>query len=168
MSPLAISRPLPELIPEQEILYGFVSTVMGPVDHRVWQKQLERIDDLMKQSGADKLFQRLSLAQRDEQEERAAKAEDRKFRALTPTEQLMRFQTLAPELPAFVFASAALHGGPYADGRDFPEVLDLPVGVCFFAMVLPAGPGWRNSDSGQERVAALQQLVAGRANAGSD
>ena len=88
MSPLAISRPLPELIPEQEILYGFVSTVMGPVDHRVWQKQLERIDDLMKQSGAEQLFQRLSLAQREEQEERAAKKEDRKFRALTPTEQL--------------------------------------------------------------------------------
>ena len=120
MSPLAISRPLPELIPEQDFLYGFVSTVMGPVDHREWQKQLERIDDLMKQSGADKLFQRLSLAQRDEQEERAAKAEDRKFRALTPTEQLMRFQTLAPELPAFVFASAALHSGAYAIGRDFP------------------------------------------------
>ena len=168
MPPLAISRPLPELIPEQDFLYGFVSTVMGPVDHREWQKQLERIDDLMKQSGVEQLFQRLSLAKREEEQRTTSKKEDRPFRALTPTEQLMRFQTLAPELPAFVFASAALHGGPYADGRDFPEVLDLPVGVCFFAMVLPAGPGWRNSDSGQERVAALQQLVAGRANAGSD
>jgi hypothetical protein len=33
---------------------------------------LERIDDLMNQRGAEKLFQRLSLAQRDEQEEKAA------------------------------------------------------------------------------------------------
>ena len=88
MSPLAISRPLPELIPEQEILYGFVSTVMGPVDHRVWQHQLQRIDDLLKQSGTEKLFQRLSLGQREEQEEREAKTEDRKFRAFTPTEQV--------------------------------------------------------------------------------
>ena len=88
MSHRAISRPLPELIPEQEVLHRFVSTVMGPVDHRVWQKQLERIDDLMKQSGVEKLFQRLSLSQRDEKEERVAKKEDRKFRALTPTEQL--------------------------------------------------------------------------------
>ena len=88
MSPLASLRPLPELIPEQEVLHRFVSTVMGPVDHRVWQKQLERIDDLMKQSGVEKLFQRLSLAQRDEQEVSAAKEEDRKFRALSPTEQL--------------------------------------------------------------------------------
>lgn len=74
----------------------------------------------MNQRGAEKLFQRLSLAQRDEQEEKAAEKEDRKFRALTPTEQLMRFQVLAPELPAFVFASAALHCGAYAVGRDDP------------------------------------------------
>ena len=66
MSPLARSRPLPELIPEQEILYPFVSTVMGPVDHRVWQEQLRRIDDILKRSGLEMLFQRLSLAQRDE------------------------------------------------------------------------------------------------------
>ena len=120
MSPLAISRPLPELIPEQEFLYGFVPTVMGPVDHRVWQQRLERIDDLMKQSGVEKLFQRPSLAKREEEERTTSKKEDRPFRALTPTEQLMRFQVLAPELPAFVFASAALHSGAYAIGRDFP------------------------------------------------
>ena len=116
MSPHANPRPLPELIPEQEVLYGFVSTVMGPVDHRVWQKQLQRIDDLLKQSGVEKHFQRLSLAQRDEEEESAAEKEDRNFRALTPTEQLMRFQTLAPELPGFEFSSVALHCGPYAVG----------------------------------------------------
>ena len=113
---LAISRPLPELIPEQEFLYGFVPTVMGPVDHRVWQQRLERIDDLLKQGGVEELFQRLSLAQRDEEERTTSKKEERQFRALTPTEQLMRFQVLAPELPALVFASAALHSDPFAVG----------------------------------------------------
>ena len=88
MSPHASPRPLPELIPEQDPLYGFVSTVMGPVDHRVWKKQLERIDEILKQSGAEKHFQRLSLAQRDEREEIAAAKEGRPFRAFSSAEQL--------------------------------------------------------------------------------
>ena len=88
MSPLASPRPLPELIPEQDILYGFISTVMGPVDHRVWRKQLERIDELLKLSGSEQHFQRLSLAQRDAREERAAAKGNRPFRALSPAEQL--------------------------------------------------------------------------------
>ena len=88
MSPLARSRPLPELIPEQETLYPFVSTVIGPVDHRVWQERLRRIDGLLKQRGLEMPFERLSLAQRDEEEESASKKENRTFRPLTPTGQL--------------------------------------------------------------------------------
>ena len=88
MSLQANLRPLPELIPEQEVLYGFVSTVIGPVDHRVWKKQIERMDEILIQSGAEKRFQRLSLAQRNEQEEAAAAKETRPFRALSTGEQL--------------------------------------------------------------------------------
>jgi hypothetical protein len=88
MSPQALPRPLPELIPEQEVLYGFVSTVMGPIDHRVWKKQMERMDEILNLSGAEKHFQRLSLAQRNKEEEAAAAKENRPFRALSPAEQL--------------------------------------------------------------------------------
>lgn len=88
MSAQAIPRPLPELIPEQDPLFGFISTVMGPVDHRVWKKQLERIDEILKQSEVEKHFQRLSLAKREEEEEKSAKDENREFRALSPAEQL--------------------------------------------------------------------------------
>ena len=80
-------RPLPELVPEQEFLNAFVSTVLGPIDFRVWLKQLERIHEILELSGGERMFQRLSLAQRNDEEQRAAEKENRPFRPLTTGEQ---------------------------------------------------------------------------------
>jgi hypothetical protein len=44
MSPRTSILPLPELVPEQEFLTRCVSTVIGPIEFRVWKKQLERIN----------------------------------------------------------------------------------------------------------------------------
>ena len=44
MPPNASIRPFPELVPEQEFLTGYVFTVFGPVEFRVWKKLLERIN----------------------------------------------------------------------------------------------------------------------------
>ena len=68
MSLSARVRVLPELVPEQEFLNGFVTTVVGPIDFRVWVKQLERMHEIFELSGIEKTFQRLSLAQRNEEE----------------------------------------------------------------------------------------------------
>ena len=87
MSLSARVRPLPELVPEQEFLNGFVSTVLGPIDFRVWVKQLERMHEIFELSGSEKTFQRLSLAQRNEEERRTAEKESRRFRPLTTGEQ---------------------------------------------------------------------------------
>jgi hypothetical protein len=81
-------RPLPELIPEQEFLTGYVTTVIGPIEYRVWKKQLERINDILGLSEVEKKFQRLSLRQRDENEQRAAEKENRPFRPLSAGEQV--------------------------------------------------------------------------------
>ena len=80
-------RPLPELVPEQEFLNGFVSTVLGPIDFRVWVKQLERIHEILELSGGEKMFQRLSLARRNDEEQLAAEKENRPFRPLATGEQ---------------------------------------------------------------------------------
>ena len=77
MSPHARSLPLPELVPEQEFLTGYITTVFGPVEYRTWKKQIERIDDLLKSSGAEAMFQRLSLAKRFEEEKLAAEKGNR-------------------------------------------------------------------------------------------
>lgn len=87
MSPDTNLRPLPELVPEQEFLTAFVDTVLGPVDFRVWKKRLERINEILSQSGAEKTFQLLSLRRRDEDEQRAAGRENRPFRPLSAGEQ---------------------------------------------------------------------------------
>ena len=87
MSPNASIRPLPELVPEQEFLTGYVSTVVGPIEFRVWKKRLERINDIFGLSEVEKTFQRLSLARRNEDEERAAQKENRPFRPLSAGEQ---------------------------------------------------------------------------------
>jgi len=60
MSPRDSILPLPELVPEQEFLTGYVSTVVGPVEFRVWKKQLERINGIFGLSEVEKSFQRLS------------------------------------------------------------------------------------------------------------
>ena len=87
MSVLSSVRSLPELVPEQEYLTGYVTTVIGPVEYRVWKNQLERMNDLLSLSGVEQHFQRLSLRQRDEDEQRSAKAEARPFRPLSAGEQ---------------------------------------------------------------------------------
>src|SRR2546422_517779 len=87
MSPNSSNRPLPELVPEQEFLTGYVSTVIGPIEFRVWKNRLERIDDILGRSDVEKMFQRLSLRRRDEDEQRAAEKENRPFRALSAGEQ---------------------------------------------------------------------------------
>ena len=87
MSPNASVRPLPELVPEQEFLTGYVSTVVGPIEFRVWKKRLERINDIFGLSEVERTFQCLSLARRDEDEEIAAQKENRPFRPLSAGEQ---------------------------------------------------------------------------------
>jgi Transposase DDE domain len=87
MSPSASIHPLPELVPEQEFLTGYVSTVVGPIEFRVWKKRLERINDIFGLSEVEKTFQRLSLRRRNEDEQRAAEEENRPFRPMSAGEQ---------------------------------------------------------------------------------
>jgi hypothetical protein len=78
---------LPALVPEQEFLSCYVSTVLGPVEYREWKSQLERIHELLGLSLVEKTFQRLSLAQRNQDEQRAADKENRAFYKLGQVEQ---------------------------------------------------------------------------------
>src|ERR1017187_9029927 len=87
MSPNSSIRPLPELVPEQEFLTGYVCTVFGPIEFRVWKKRLERINDLLGLSDVEKTFQRLSLGRRNEDEQRASEKENRAFRPMSAGEQ---------------------------------------------------------------------------------
>jgi hypothetical protein len=79
--------PLPELVPEQEHLTGYVATVLGNIEYREWKQQLERIDDLLDLSRMEETFQRLSLARRAAEEQRAAEKENRPFHELSTVEQ---------------------------------------------------------------------------------
>ena len=79
--------PLPELVPEQEHLTGYIPTVVGPVEFREWKKQLERIQGILSLSGVEETFQRLSLARRNEVERRAAESEKRAFREWSTGDQ---------------------------------------------------------------------------------
>src|SRR5713226_5416251 len=78
---------LPELVPEQEHLSGFVPTVLGNIEFREWKKQLERIHEVLRLGRVEETFQRVSLARRNEGEQREAEKENRPFRALSPLEQ---------------------------------------------------------------------------------
>jgi hypothetical protein len=78
---------LPALVPEQEFLSCYVATVYGPIEYREWKSQLERIDELLRLSRVEETFQRLSLAQRNQGEQRKAEKENRPFHALSPVEQ---------------------------------------------------------------------------------
>ncbi len=69
--------PLPELVPEQEHLTGYVATVLGNIEYREWKQQLERIGDLLELSRVAETFQRLSLARRNEKEQRVSEKERR-------------------------------------------------------------------------------------------
>jgi hypothetical protein len=79
--------PLPELVPEQEHLTSYIPTVLGPIEFRVWKRQLERIHEILGLGGVEQTFQRLSLARRNDEERRAAEAEKRRFRELSSAEQ---------------------------------------------------------------------------------
>ena len=79
--------PLPELVAEQEHLASYIPTVLGPIEFRVWKRQLERIHEILGLGGVEQTFQRLSLARRNDQERRAAEAEKRPFRELSTAEQ---------------------------------------------------------------------------------
>ena len=87
MSSQTILFPLPLLVPEQEHLTGYIPTVMGPVEFRVWKSQLERINEILAQGGVEETFQRLSLARRNEDERCAAEKENRPFREFSVVEQ---------------------------------------------------------------------------------
>lgn len=78
---------LPALVPEQEFLSGFVSTVYGPIEYRQWKRQLERIHELLRLSRVEETFVRLSLAQRNQAEQQAAEKENRLFYKWSPAEQ---------------------------------------------------------------------------------
>ena len=78
---------LPKLVPEQEFLFSHVSTVLGPIEYREWKSQLERIHGLLSLSQVEETFQRLSLAQRNQSEQQAAKKENRAFYQLGQVEQ---------------------------------------------------------------------------------
>ena len=79
--------PLPELVPEQEHLSGYVATVLGNIEYREWKQQLERIDDLLSLSRVEETFQRLSLARRNDEEQRTAEKENRRFDEFSTVEQ---------------------------------------------------------------------------------
>jgi IS5 family transposase len=78
---------LPALVPEQEFLSCYVSTVFGPIEYREWKNQLERIHELLGLSRVEETFQRLSLAQRNQAEQQAAEKENRPFYQWSPVEQ---------------------------------------------------------------------------------
>ena len=60
---------------------------MGPVEFREWKQQLERIDEILGLGGVEEVFQRLSLARRNEDERVAAEKEKRAYRDLSNVEQ---------------------------------------------------------------------------------
>ena len=78
---------LPPLVPEQEFLSCYVATVLGPIEYREWRSQLDRINELLRLSRVEETFQRLSLAQRNQAEQRMAEKENRPFYACSPVEQ---------------------------------------------------------------------------------
>jgi hypothetical protein len=89
--------PLPELVPEQEHLTGYIPTVVGPVEFREWKKQLERIHEILGLGGVEETFQRLSLARRNQDERRQAESENRPFRELS-TGQQAGYQRLSSQV----------------------------------------------------------------------
>jgi IS5 family transposase len=87
---------LPLLVSEQEHLNAYVSTVYGPVEFREWKRQLERIHGILGLSGVEETFQRLSLAQRNADEQRSAEKEKRPVHNLSGGEQ-ERYQRLCSQ-----------------------------------------------------------------------
>src|ERR1035441_9137954 len=132
MSPNTSVRPLPELVPEQEFLTGYVSTVVGPIEFRVWKKRLERINDIFGLSEVERTFQRLSLARRDEDEEIAAQKENRPFRPLSAGEQAGYQQLSSRVLRCNVVQTLGFRSGSRAllRGPSRPDPRELSSPVC--------------------------------------
>ncbi len=78
---------LPLLVSEQEFLSCYVPTVLGPIEYREWKSQLQRIHEVLGLSRVEETFQRLSLAQRNQAEQREAEKENRPFYAWSAVEQ---------------------------------------------------------------------------------
>ena len=87
MSPLVLTSALPALVPEQEYLQPAVPTVLGPIEYREWRRQLERIDGILRPSGTEQTFQRLSLVRWNQEEASEAAKEKRAVRQMQPGEQ---------------------------------------------------------------------------------
>jgi len=96
MLPQELLVSLPPLLPEQEYLRPFAPTVVGNLEFRVWRKQLERIDEILRRSQAEAAFVRLSLVRQREREKGAAEEEGRPVHLLTPGEQVL-FQQRASQ-----------------------------------------------------------------------
>jgi len=75
---------------------GYIPTVVGPVEFRKWRQQFERIDEILV-AGVEETFQRLSLARRNNQEQRTADSENRPFLSLSVVEQAS-YQRLASQV----------------------------------------------------------------------
>ena len=160
MPPRASILPLPELVPEQEFLTSYVSTVIGPVEFRVWKKQLERINEILGLSEVEKSFQRLSLGRRNEAEQREAEKEKRPFRPLSVGEQAS-YQRLSSQVLRCNVAQTLV-------GEDFRGFSCRLSESELLAMVLQAGPAGGRAHSGQEHTAALQPVAAGSGHAEGD
>ena len=121
---------------------------------------LERINDIFGLSEVEQTFQRLSLARRNEDEERAAQKENRPFRPLSAGEQA-NYQRLSSQVLRCNVVQTLM-------GEDFRgfacRLAESPL-LQWFCKNGPAGPG---AHSGQERAAALQPVAAGSGHAEGD
>jgi hypothetical protein len=96
MLPQEVLSSLPSLLPEQEHLRPFVSTVVGNLEFRAWREQLERIDEILRMGQVEAAFVRLSLGRQREREQKTAAEEGRPAHLLTAGEQVL-FQRRASQ-----------------------------------------------------------------------
>ena len=87
---------LPPLLAEQDYRRPWVPVVVGNLEFRVWKKQLERIDEILRLGQVEAAFVRLNLVRQKEREQPAAAKEARPVHRLTPGEQVL-FQRRASQ-----------------------------------------------------------------------
>src|SRR5947209_14439772 len=151
---------LPALVPEQEFLSSYVSTVLGPIEYRKWKGQLERIHELLGLSRVEETFQRLSLAQRNQAERHASEKENRQFYKWSPVEQ-ESYQRLCSQVLRCNVART-LTGDSL---RDFGCRLSDSGLLQWFCKLDRVGMEVRIPG---ERTAALQPVAAGSGHAEGD
>ncbi len=66
---------LPKLVAGQEWLRPYETTVMGSVDYRTWRERLNRVDELLRVSGAEEVVIRMVVARRQLEIKEAAARE---------------------------------------------------------------------------------------------